>query len=480
MLDDLTLTHWLTLHGLVTAVAVLAYVVNSHVVFQRRHPTAAIAWMLFIVLLPYLALPAFLLFGSRKLARPQPATPPEPCGENSDDFWAIKTIQALGQPAPAPYSQLNLHADGDAAREALLATLDGAQVSIDMCTFILRDDPLGNAVLERLCRQAAKGLRVRLLLDGMGSLMAGRPSMRRLFRAGGEFVLFVPPLRSPLKGRTNLRDHRKLVIADAARTPGHTGSTGRLWCGGRNLASEYFDGAPGEPAWRDLSFDLGGPLVCQANDLFERDWAFASGRPIGALWSAQPVKATPPASPETAFVMGGAQLVASGPDQADDTVHALLVSAAYRARHRIALATPYFVPESALLMALCLAARRGVVVDLLLPAVSNHRLSDLARARALRSLAQAGGRIWLAPGMMHAKLAAIDDVLALAGSVNLDSRSLFLNYEMMIAFHKGADVRRFAAWFDAERKTASRYVAVAPGLMRDAAEGMILWLGFQL
>ena len=131
-------------------------------------------------------------------------------------------------------------------------------------------------------------------------------------------------------------------------------------------------------------------------------------------------------------------------------------------------------------MALCLAARRGVSVDLLLPARSNHRLSDLARGRALRSLAQAGGRIWLAPGMLHAKLAVFDDALALVGSANLDSRSLFLNYELMVAFHKAPNVRRFAAWFDQERGPARPYVATQPGLIGDVAEGMLLWLGFQL
>jgi len=192
------------------------------------------------------------------------------------------------------------------------------------------------------------------------------------------------------------------------------------------------------------------------------------------------VSARKPEPETTPFAASSAQLVASGPDQADDTIFALLVTAAYRARRRIALVTPYFVPEAALLMALCLAARRGVSVDLLLPAQSNHRLSDFARSRALRSLAAAGGKIRLVPGMLHAKLAVIDDTLALAGSANLDSRSLFLNYEMMVAFHKPEDVRRFAAWFDEERASASAYVASPPGLLRDVAEGMLLWLGFQL
>ncbi|MNQ88527.1 Cardiolipin synthase [compost metagenome] len=215
-------------------------------------------------------------------------------------------------------------------------------------------------------------------------------------------------------------------------------------------------------------------MIDQASALFERDWTFARERSPVAPAAPQPEL------PAAALTLDGAQLVASGPDQADDTVYALLVTAAYRARQRIALATPYFVPESALLMALCLAARRGVTVDLLLPAHSNHPLSDLARGRSLRALAAAGGRIWLAPGMMHAKLAVIDDALALSGSANLDSRSLFLNYELMVAFHQGEDVRRFAAWFDRERITASPYIATPPGLLRDAAEGIVQLLGFQL
>jgi cardiolipin synthase len=321
-------------------------------------------------------------------------------------------------------------------------------------------------VVEHLLQKARRGVHVRLLLDGMGSLMERHPNLKPLVDAGGQVALFVSPLRSSLKGRSNLRDHRKLLVTDAVLATAH------LWCGGRNMATAYFEGVPGESPWRDLSFDLSGPLVRQAGALFERDWAFANGRPLPL-----PAQLNLSALP---FSLDGAQVVASGPDQADDTVYSLLVTAAYRARQRIALATPYFVPESALLMALCLAARRGVSVDLLLPVRSNHRLSDLARSRALRSLAGAGGRVWLAPGMMHAKLAVIDQSLALAGSANLDSRSLFLNYELMLAFHKTTDVRRFADWFDLERMTARPYVATQPGLIRDAAEGMLLWLGFQL
>lgn len=468
MFHDLLPTHWLTLHGLAVSLAILVYVFSSHAMRQRRQPASAIAWVLFIVLLPYVALPAFLLLGSRKLARPSSIAQAVPRPVASGESWAADTIISLGQPAPAAYRDLQLHSDGCQAQDALMRTIDGAQATLDLCTFILGREGPGQAVVNRLTAKAEQGVRVRLLLDGMGSLMQRPPKLDRLIRAGGEFVRFVPPLHSPIRGRTNLRDHRKMLIADAGLPSAH------LWCGGRNLAAEYFVGSPGHAPWRDLSFDLGGALVQQASDLFHHDWNFARGLP------ARPRESHEKTGASLSHSVDGAQLVASGPDQADDTVLALLLTAAYRAKARIALATPYFVPDAALLMALCLAARRGVVVDLLVPARSNHRLSDMARGRALRSLAQAGGRIWLAPGMMHAKLSVFDQTLALSGSANLDSRSLLLNYELMCAFHHPADVQRFSDWFDLERTTAQPYVATAPGLARDIAEGMLLWLGFQL
>jgi cardiolipin synthase len=465
MTIGLTTAYWLTVHGFVTIVAVLLYAITSHLLQQRRHPTAAIAWVLFILLIPYLALPAFLTFGSRKQARPLDRPASEPPHTDAEGPWAIQTAIALGQPAPSPYTGLHLHADGKEALAALWEIIEGAQQTIDLCTFIIGRDGIGHGLIERLTAKARAGVQVRLMLDGLGSLMRSRPNLRPLRAAGVQFTLFVPPLHSPLKGRTNLRDHRKLLIADAAF------DTKRLWCGGRNLACEYFEGDRGVKPWRDLSFDLRGAFVDQATTLFEHDWAFANGRrPVVAHRHAPPDLSGSPS----------AQLIASGPDQVDDTVYSLLVTAAYRARRRIALITPYFVPDSALLTALCLAARRGVQVDLLKPAHSNHRMSDMARRRALRTLDAAGGRIWVVAHMLHAKLAVIDETVALAGSANLDSRSLFLNYELMVAFHDAEAIQRFASWFEHEKMPARRFTPRRAGFITDIAEGLVLWLGFQL
>jgi cardiolipin synthase len=461
---DLPFIDLLTLHGLVTALSILIYAASSRAMQQRRNPTAAIAWILFMLLVPYLALPAFITFGSRKLMARRAIPQPEPLAHGTG-AWAVDTLLALGQPAPARYSQLHVHADGNASRGALLAMLAEAQHSIEVCTFMLGRDRLGAAIIGALAEKARSGVRVRLLVDGLGALMSGHPDLRGLDSAGVAHALFAPPLRSVLRGgRSNLRQHRKLAIVDAGQ-PGQ-----QLWCGGRNLTSEYFEDAPGAVPWRDLTFDLRGELVAQASALFERDWAFATGQPLAAQAPAGPL-------PD---VLNGAQMVASGPDQPDDPIYAFLVSAMYHARRRVVLATPYFVPDAALLAAIALAARRGVVVEVLLPEKSNHRLSDLVRNRAVHAIAKAGARVWLSPDMTHGKLAVFDDELALAGSANLDSRSLFLNYELMVAFHHPADAQRFTQWFEAERRNARLCSPKQPGLLRDLADGLLLWLTFQL
>ena len=255
----------------------------------------------------------------------------------------------------------------------------------------------------------------------------------------------MPPFRSILRGRANLRNHRKMLVADAER----------LWCGGRNFAAEYFEGDPAKlagqslrnHAWHDLSFDLRGELVVHACELFEKDWAYATRTPVAA----------PRARRRTVVAASDAslaQLVPSGPEQVDDTVQSLLVSGCFMARRRVLVVTPYFIPDATLLMALTLAARRGVLIDIVLPRRSNHRLADVARHRPLRDLAAAGARLWFEPYMQHAKAVVVDDQLALVGSANLDLRSLFLNYELMVAFYEPADVRRFAAWIEHERELA--------------------------
>lgn len=460
--------HWISLHGLITLAALGIYLGASHTLRQRRHPSAAIAWILSLALIPYIALPLYLLLGNRKVRRAprhQPGTPVPLVGTQVQS--PLFTLAAtLDLPAPADFEHFTLHQDGEQALHALLALIDSARTTLDICTFVFGNDAVGQRIGQHLMRQARQGVRVRLMVDGIGVYLGGRHMLRPLQAAGIEVVRFVSPWRSRQPGRTNLRNHRKLVIADGQR----------MWLGGRNIAAEYFGTSSGANhhahAWTDLSFELDGAVTRQAQQQFQHDWAFATQKPASLPATAAPSSGAS-ANPTV-------QLIPSGPDQSEDTFYTLLISGCFAARTRILAVSPYFVPDPTLQMALVLAARRGVTVDLLLPHASNHKMADLARHAALRDLAAAGARVWLHPGMIHAKAVVIDEDVAFAGSANLDERSLFLNYEVMLAFYRASEIRPFAQWIDAQRQQARPYVAQEPGLGRRLAEGLVRWVAFQL
>jgi cardiolipin synthase len=444
-------------HFLVATAALLFYILRARARNERRAPAAAIAWVMGLALLPYLILPLYLMFGQRKLkvslcpiVRPAPA----------HAYWAAELLESLGLDPPANV-RVHLHADGVEARDALWSVIDSARERLDLCTYLIGNDEFGRAALARLAKRARAGVRVRLLVDGWGGWSAPRNSLKVLKEAGAKIVIFKPLFSMRRLGPRNLRNHRKLTIADGQR----------LWAGGRNLAAEYFSGGVGITPWIDLSFDLEGGVAAAAAAQFDADWDAAFGEGAAAAPSAPPPlieNGTP------------AQFLPSGPDQPEDTAHALLVDACFRTRRRLLAVTPYFVPDDSLLTALRLAARRGAQVTLLIPARSNHPLTDFVRDRALRDLAAAGATIRLLPGMIHAKAVVVDDALALCGSINLDQRSLLLNYESAVVFYGTTEIEWLARWLEALAATGQDYTPQRPGLVRDIAEGLLLTVAFQL
>ncbi len=473
-------------HTVFVMVGLLVYVLATRIGHQRRNPSAAVAWVISMVALPYLTLPLFLLIGSRKVVRPlrrarlgasqavfeAPLTTEKGLSDSTaavhapGPAWAAQLLACMELPPAVRNTSIVWHADGPMALQGLMRTIDSASRCLDVCTFVFADDAVGNQVAQALLRAVQRHVAVRLLVDAVGSLHASSSTLLALEEAGVLVQRFMPLLHNPMRGRSNLRNHRKLVVADQHH----------LWSGGRNLAVEYFLDQPDQPAWVDLSYEVCGPLALQAAAQFDLDWATASGVPTGT---------TNPPAESPAFVPGSAdgamaQWVPSGPDHADDTVHTLLLAGAYHAQQRIVAVTPYFVPDDALLDAWCLACRRGVQVTLLLPQRSNHRLADWARERALRELAAAGAQIWLAPNMVHAKAVLIDDDFALSGSLNLDARSLFLNYEAMTAFYGASDLRWLYHWCGEQIAKAQPYHAHKPHWVRDVAEGVVRAVGFQL
>jgi cardiolipin synthase A/B len=444
-----------TIHSLAIVISLLTYVLTTRAERERRPPSIAIAWVLGMLAFPYLVLPTYLFFGRRKLPRRISRW----SGKRSyAQHWAEDLIESFGLP-PAAHSHVRFHQDGVESHAGLLSTMKSASRNLDICTYILGDDAIGDEVTDLMIACAQRGVRVRFLIDGVGALQLPRHWFSRLNAAGVETAIFSPLLARKTPGPRNLRNHRKLTVADRER----------LWTGGRNLAVEYFMGAPGVAPWSDLSFELAGPAAASAALQFAADWAAAGGKPGDDA----------PASQQH-YPDSRSQFLPSGPDQVEDTVHALLIDACFQATDRMLAVTPYFVPDASLETAMRLAARRGVKVDLCIPAKSNHVLADFVRNRPLRALSNAGVSIHLLPNMNHAKAVVFDESIALCGSCNLDSRSLLLNYESAVVFYDAPEIEWLARWMYALIPTAKSFDNRAPGLWRDVCEGLLLTVAYQL
>lgn len=457
----------------------LAVVLLSRIVRERRPPASTMAWLLSILLVPYLGVPLYLLIGGRKhrrLAARKETLYTLPLGHDVVAAHAIERILlAGGVPRTSSGDRLELIDSGEVAFQRILELFQGAEHSIDVSTFILGGDA-GEQLLEALAQRAAAGVKVRLLLDGLFYFRPRREHLLRFTRAGGQLAVFMPLLRLPLRGPANLRNHRKIIVVDGVRAV----------MGGMNLADEYMGPEPRPDRWTDVALVLEGPAVAHIHDVFCSDWSFASQD-----------AATPPPEPTSllaaqasgcgdtsdaaalathsrtqAQASARVQVVASGPDVPGDTYYDAILTALFQARERIWIATPYFIPDEAISRGLVLAARRGVDVMLIVPERSNHVTADIAGGSYLRQIEQAGGRVRpFTQGMMHAKVTLIDHELAIVGSANLDMRSLFLDYEIAVFIYTRREIERFEQWFNELLKRCAERLQ-APGTVRALAEDL--------
>ena len=448
---------WIAAHLALVVVTALSLVATGSLLrSENRSSQATIAWLLAIVLVPYVGLPLYLMLGGRKERRRTIPFPDFPDADAiADAPPSDRLLRRYGIPGASAGHRVQLLGTGEASFQALMDLVDGAERSVWAELFLLGDDAVGRAFLDALTRRAADGLDVRLLLDAVGSRPFPARRLTSLRDAGGHVARFEPVLHRPFRGRANLRDHRKIVLADEARA----------WAGGMNVAAEYLGPTPMPDRWRDLAFRLDGPAVAVYDALFRSGWTFASRAPL------------PPKPPVPPPVTDGTtvQVVPAGPDVAEDALFDLVLSLAFGAHERLWMVTPYFVPDEALERALAVAARRGVDVRLVVPDPSNHRLADLARGPSLRVLSTAGARVLRhTAGMVHAK-ALVADGVALVGSANLDLRSLFLNAESAVVLYDEADVEPVAAWIRALGEASAPGVRqVGPGrAMIEGAAGLV-------
>lgn len=417
---------------------VIAASVTVHVLLYKRNVGTSISWMGIAWLSPFIGGMLYYAFGVNRVKRRalrlrrershtflvDELAPDAPeAGPLTPLEYAIGRLTGL---SAEPGNKVELMRNGDSTYPAMLAAIDAAEHSVGLCSYIFRDDEAGMPFIEALIRAHRRGVQVRVLIDGIGGGYFRSGTHSRLHEAGvpvDRFLHSYVPWKTPF---LNLRNHRKLMVVD-----GRIAFTGGINIGRENLLATN----PPHPV-RDTHFRLEGPVVEQLTEAFADDWLYETGeRLLDDAWFPD----LHPVGDATARV------ITSGPDEDLEQIEFAMLHAISCARRSIRVVTPYFLPPDMLTTALGLAAMRGVTVDVVVPEHSNHVVLDWARRAPLRTVLEAGCRVWLLPAPFdHSKLMMIDEAWSLIGSANWDTRSLRLNFELNVEIQDEAFARRLA------------------------------------
>jgi cardiolipin synthase len=413
---------------------IFAFILIPRIILERRQPAATVAWVLSIALLPVVGVPLYFLVGGRRIRRHIRAKigavgSLESSVENRVRSNSLSSsvaadcgsvLGAAGAPPPVTGNRVSVIHQGEEAYRSVLGLIEEARDHIHAQFFILDVDPIGKRFIHALAARAKAGIRVRLLLDAVGSWRALRRLVRPLKKAGGEVAEFLPALPLHRKWSAHLRNHRKLLLTDGTSA----------FCGG-----------------------IHGPAVRDLQVIFLDDWAFATDEtgPAGHLFPSFP----PP--PEKSARSGTLQVVASGPDRALRPIYQGVFTAFTSARRRIWIATPYFVPDDAIGTSLENAALQGIDVRLIVPEKSDLRMVWLAGKSYFDELMLAGVKIYLyRPTNIHSKVLIIDDDVGVVGSSNVDIRSFFLNFELGVFLYGEKEIGLLASAFEEDLSRSLR------------------------
>lgn len=417
----------------------LGVILLIRILREQRSPSSTLAWLIGIILLPFVSIPLYILIGGRRVRRHRRKKknlyqPPNDAERRGADLGTgllkpheetVQLLEIVGVPPARKGNRIEFIANGQRAYRRLMTMMNAAQKSILIEAFIIGRGEVGKSIVQMLARKARQGVEVKLLVDDLGAFSAKWAFVNPIRRAGGKVGVFSPLLPLRLSGIAHLRNHRKLAIIDHRVA----------MVGGMNLTREYMGPRPDPKRWADTAAIIEGPAVRDFFDIFAADWEYAKKEEV----SLPPASSFPPAGDTVV------QVVAGGPDADVVTLFDAISNAMMLAKKRLWFCSPYFIPDDALLRMLKILARMGRDVRIVVPRRSNHPITDLARGAFFRELADSRIKLYgYKPGMLHAKLLVIDDQLALVGSANLDVRSLYLNYEVGALIYSADKVRLIA------------------------------------
>ncbi len=423
------------------------------VIMMRLPVGTALAWIILIFFLPFVGALIYLVLGEKRLGRNRtrraaslwgrysrwlqelPRLVPDERSGLSSEAAAVSRLPegALGIPVLSG-NCLEIMDAAEPILRSIIADIDQARHFCHLEFYIWSEGGTADEVCEALIRAATRGVTCRVLLDAMGSSRFLKSRwVPRLKESGVEIAeaLSVSPVRM-LFVRFDLRLHRKIVVIDDKIA--YTGSL--------NLVDpRFFKQDAGVGQWVDAMARIEGPAVLTLNAVFIWDWEVETGSDLKAL--PDPAKISTDIKESTA---ANVQVVPSGPGRAGDSIHQLLLMSIYTARKELSMTTPYFVPDEAITFALLAAARRGIGVTLILPEKNDSRLVHYTCRSHFDELLEAGVRIFgFKGGLLHTKSAVVDREISLFGTVNLDVRSFWLDFEVTLCVYDPQFAERLLA-----------------------------------
>ncbi len=401
------------------------------VCFERRDPVVSLAWLFGFTTVPVLGYVFFLVFGTglkRKTAKKY-ALRWAMNMDLSEKMSVEDEKQKLKEYKFLPYSDImayllnsnnsvltdgndvEIFTDAESKFQALFEDIRGAKDSIHLLYFIIRDDEIGNSLINLLTEKAKEGVKVRLLYDDIGSFTTKRTMFKKLIEAGG-FVNPFFPFKLGTYSKINHRNHRKIVVID--------GKHGYL--GGINVGDEYFGKKRLSP-WRDTHIKITGPAVKYMQKAFSLDWLFSTGEDISlSLARYFPLN-------ERSEKNKRIQIVCSGPDSKEEANKCAIIKMINSAKSHIYIETPYFIPDQSFMSALKLAAKSGVDVRVIIPGIPDKRYVYYSTESYIGELLSAGVRVYKYNGFIHAKMICVDEGISTIGTTNIDIRSFQLHFE---------------------------------------------------
>lgn len=416
----------------------LLFLVMMLVILGRRLTTAeTLAWIAILYVRPEVGTVFWLILGDRRLGRTrvrlhrqviqtmrtlswrdaQRSFVTRPKVEADAMPLVLQAERTAGMPIVGGNSVDLMH-DNAAMIQRLVDDIDRARSHVHLLYYIYEPDETGRRVGEALIRAASRGVTCRLLADAVGSRLFFKSKLLRSLTQAGIHVVPMLPVDVLRRGlaRIDLRNHRKLAIIDGVIA----------FTGSQNIVDDDY-GHSRAGNWVDMSGRFTGPLVTQLQTVFTEDWAFETDEVLDGP-DILPIQQV------TGNVV--AQTVPTGPSHETEGFHRVLLSAINIARHRIIITSPYLVPDEPTMLALAMAADRGVDISIVVPQKGDHRVVAAVGRSFYRGLMESGVKMFLySPGLLHAKTVTVDDTFALLGSANLDVRSFYLCFEINVVLY---------------------------------------------